>query len=100
MATVLHDDFLDDGEAEAGAAGFGSEEGVKEFAQRTRRDARAVVEDEDALERGVVEGLSFAAEDNAAAVGGVGAGFGGVADEIEERLAEEALVAVHTTELA
>src|SRR5262249_19656271 len=97
---VLHDDFLDDGEAKAGAAGFGSEEGVKEFAQRGRGNAGTVVEDEDALEWGVVGRLSFAAEDNAAAVGGVGAGFGGVADEIEERLAEEALVAVHTTELA
>src|SRR5262249_39648380 len=97
---MLDNDFLDDGEAEAGAPGFGGEERMKEFAQCPGSDAGTVVEDEDALEGQVVRRLSFAAKDDAAPVGSVGAGFGGVADEIEEGLAEEAFVPVDAAELA
>ena len=51
---MLHDDFLDDGEAQAGAVGFGGVEGAEDFAASLGGDARTIVEDGDALEAGVL----------------------------------------------
>ena len=42
-AAVLLDDALDDGQAQAGAAGLGGEEGVEEVGEVLLRDAAAGV---------------------------------------------------------
>src|SRR5215472_1007517 len=97
---MLDDDLLDHSEAEAGALGFGGEKRPEEFAEDAGGKPGAIVENEEALEAAVVGAFHFAAEDDAAAVWGFGAGFGGVANEVEERLAEQAFVTSDGAKLA
>ena len=90
---MLHDDLLHHRQAQAGAVGFGGVEGAEKFAAGLRGNARAIVEDGDALEAGILIAQGFAAKENSSAMSGGGAGFGGVAREIEQSLAQEAFVA-------
>src|SRR5215471_6188043 len=97
---MLNKNFLDDGEAEPGAGGFGREERKKEFRKDIRTDTGTVVEDGDYLSGVRGRTGDFAADDNFGMLCVRGSSFGGIANKIEQRLAKEAFVSRGCGELA
>src|SRR5258705_12401909 len=95
---MLENDLLHDGEAKSSAIRFGRKEGAEELCVNIAGNAGPVVEDGDALEGVAVALEIFAAKDDFSAVGRGAAGFGSVTRQIEERLADQAIVACNFTE--
>src|SRR5262249_50438000 len=95
---MLKNDFLDDREAEARAAGFCGEKRQEKFAHGFAVNSRAVVKNGDALVAGAVALKIFASNDDFSAIRSGAASFGGVAREIEKCLAQKTLVAGDFTE--
>ena len=85
-AAVFFDGFAGNGEAEAGAGGFGGEVGVEDFGEELGGDAGAAVFDGDED-----FGIDAVALQSHTAAGG---GLQGVFDEVGDGAAQEALVAV------
>lgn len=94
-SAVVGDDPFGEGEAEAGAVGFGREEGVEETSLDVLGDAGAVVGDfeDDGVLGGAVEagGMGEGTEGDMAVVGDA---VGGVLDEVDEGLGELLVVSV------
>src|SRR5256885_7725040 len=95
---MLENDLLHDGKAKSSTVRFGRKEGAEELCVNIAGNAGSVVEDGNALEGVAVALEMFAAKDDFSAVGRGTAGFGGVARQIEERLADQAIVAGNFTE--
>jgi hypothetical protein len=93
LATILENDLLHDGKAKSGAIRFGCEKGAEELWLDIAGNARPVVEDGNALEGVAVALEIFAAKDDFSAVWRGAASFGSVARQIEERLADQTIVA-------
>src|SRR5256885_11362911 len=97
---MLENDLLDDGKAKSSAIRFGRKEGAEELCVNIAGNAGSVVEDGNPLEGVAVALEMFAAKDDFSAVWRGAAGFGSVARQIEERLADQAIVASNFTESA
>src|SRR5256885_279077 len=95
---MLKNDLLHDGKAKSSAIRFRCKKGAEEFCLNIAGNAESVVEDGNPLEAMAVALEMFAAKNDFSAVWRGAAGFGGVARQIEERLADQAIVAGDFTE--
>src|SRR5260221_6847312 len=95
---MLENDLLHDGKAKSSAIRFRCKKGAEELCVNIAGNAGSVVEDGDALEGVAIALEMFAAKDYFSAVRRGAAGFGGVTRQIEERLADQAIVAGDFTE--
>src|SRR5260221_4561861 len=90
---MLENDLLHDGKAKSSAIRFRCKKGAEELCVNIAGNAGPVVEDGNTLEGVAVALEMFAAQDDFSAVWRGTAGFGSVARQIEERLADQAIVA-------
>src|ERR1700739_2682191 len=90
---MLDDDLLNDGQTQAGAVCLRCVKRHEDFRQRLGGYAATVVGDKNPLALPLAALLDFSADDHAAAGGIVGGGFGGVAREVEQGLAQQGIVA-------
>src|SRR5258707_13992209 len=95
---MLENDLLHDGKAKSSAIRFRCKKGAEELCVNIAGNAGSVVEDGNALEGVAVALEMFAAKDDFSAVWRSTTSFSSVASQIEERLADQAIVAGDFTE--
>src|SRR5688572_28194871 len=97
-AVVSDDDFLDEGEAETGAARLGGEEGTEHALGHRRGDPRPVVADDDAEQ--LVFAVDRPVDGDARRDTGIDARFERIAEQVADRLAQQHIVSLDPPEVA
>src|SRR5712691_4753969 len=90
---MLDNDFLDHGKAQPRSLSFGGVKRPKDLGQIRGGNSRAIVRDRDALHVEAAVLFDGSPHDDAPSGGPVAGGFGGIPGKIQDRLAEQALVA-------